>query len=151
MIPWALAFLIEPGVRERGLASLDCTWEAYMNARTRVRLITVAVSLVLTLGVLGILRVVAVEAAQTAPLAHTAGVRLGAGQAISVTRVSPATLSHLTTPTASPAGWTTECADCPKYFETLTDRSVRRDSAGYPASAYGGDHLYYAHHDGSVW
>lgn len=47
--------------------------------------------------------------------------------------------------------WVIECADCPRYFDTLTDRSLRLDAAGHPRAAYGGDHLYYARHDGSQW
>jgi len=47
--------------------------------------------------------------------------------------------------------WVIECADCPRYFDHLTDRSLRLDAAGHPRVAYGEDHLYYAWHDGSQW
>ena len=33
----------------------------------------------------------------------------------------------------------------------MTDRGLRLDSAGHPHVAYGGDHLYYAWHDGMRW
>jgi len=47
--------------------------------------------------------------------------------------------------------WVIECVDCPRYFDNLTDRSLRLDAAGHPRVAYGEDHLYYAWHDGSQW
>jgi outer membrane protein assembly factor BamB len=47
--------------------------------------------------------------------------------------------------------WTIECADCPKSFSEMSDRSLRLDSSGHPHIAYGGDHLYYAWYDGSLW
>ena len=47
--------------------------------------------------------------------------------------------------------WVSECVDCPKQFEQMTDRNLRYDSLGHPHVAYGGDHLYYAYHDGSTW
>ncbi len=47
--------------------------------------------------------------------------------------------------------WEIECVNCPKYFEDMTDRSLRLDEAGNPHVAYGGDHLYHAWHDGSQW
>jgi len=53
--------------------------------------------------------------------------------------------------TAQAGGWIQECVDCPKYAVSLTDRSLRLDAAGHPHMAYGGDHLYYAWHDGSTW
>jgi hypothetical protein len=49
------------------------------------------------------------------------------------------------------AGWVIECVDCPKSFSGMTDRSLRLDGAGRPHIAYGGDHLYYAWHDGVEW
>jgi len=52
---------------------------------------------------------------------------------------------------AASFGWLVECVDCPKYFTSMTDRSLRVDTAGHPHIAYGGDHLYYAWHDGSTW
>ena len=48
-------------------------------------------------------------------------------------------------------GWVIECVDCPKYFEEMSDRSLRLDAAGHPHIAYGSDHLYYAWHDGTTW
>jgi hypothetical protein len=48
-------------------------------------------------------------------------------------------------------GWVIRCVDCPKYFSDLTDRSLHLDAAGHPHIAYGGDHLYYAWHDGTNW
>lgn len=47
--------------------------------------------------------------------------------------------------------WQLTCVDCPKRFGELTDRGLRLDAAGHPHIAYGGDHLYYATHDGSIW
>ena len=47
--------------------------------------------------------------------------------------------------------WQTECVDCPRRFEHMTDRSLRLDHAGRPHIVYGGDHLYYAWHDGLQW
>ena len=53
---------------------------------------------------------------------------------------------------AQPLGpWEITCVDCPKRFGTLTDRGLRLDAQGHPHIAYGGDHLYYATHDGSAW
>ncbi|HSJ53907.1 MAG TPA: hypothetical protein VLC52_09185 [Anaerolineae bacterium] len=47
--------------------------------------------------------------------------------------------------------WVTECADCQQYFQPMPDRGLRLDAAGHPHVAYGGDHLYYAWHDGTSW
>ncbi|MDH7486327.1 MAG: carboxypeptidase regulatory-like domain-containing protein, partial [Anaerolineae bacterium] len=33
----------------------------------------------------------------------------------------------------------------------MTNRSLRLDTSGHPHIAYGGDHLYYAWHDGAAW
>jgi hypothetical protein len=49
------------------------------------------------------------------------------------------------------AGWQVACVDCPRMFDALTDRSLRLAPNGRPVIAYGGDHLYYAWHDGAVW
>ncbi len=59
----------------------------------------------------------------------------------------------LTQPAApgSSGAWRISCVDCPKWFGELTDRSLRLDAAGHPHIAYGGDHLYYAYHDGNMW
>ena len=56
--------------------------------------------------------------------------------------------STATTPSKE---WVIECADCPHLFPNMTNRSLRLDSAGRPHIAYGGDHLYYAWHDGEHW
>ena len=53
--------------------------------------------------------------------------------------------------TAHAQGWIQVCVDCPKYAISLTDRSLRLDGADHPHVAYGGDHLYYAWHDGTTW
>lgn len=55
------------------------------------------------------------------------------------------------TSSQNPGDWILECVDCPRWFENLTDRSLQLDSSGYPHVAYGGDHLYYARHDGDQW
>jgi hypothetical protein len=76
------------------------------------------------------------------------------------------TATHLATPFASPTPsstrlptvpptatdrWHIECVDCPKWFKSMSDRSLQLDTEGYPHVAYGGDHLYYAWHDGVQW
>lgn len=33
--------------------------------------------------------------------------------------------------------WTIECVDCPKLFDSMTDRSLRLDAVGRPHIAYG--------------
>jgi hypothetical protein len=47
--------------------------------------------------------------------------------------------------------WDIQRVDAPKWFEDMTSHSLRLDAAGHPHVAYGGDHLYYAWHDGSAW
>jgi hypothetical protein len=47
--------------------------------------------------------------------------------------------------------WQIEVAEYGKQFEGMTDRSLRLDAQGHPHIAYGGDHLYYAFHDGVSW
>jgi hypothetical protein len=47
--------------------------------------------------------------------------------------------------------WYIECVDCPKQFSTITDRNLQLDAEDHPHIAYGGDHLYYAWHDGTKW
>lgn len=47
--------------------------------------------------------------------------------------------------------WQIECVDCPKEFRWMTDRSLQLDHADRPHIAYGYDHLYYAHYDGTEW
>ena len=62
---------------------------------------------------------------------------------------APSAPSAVQSPAAS--NWHIECADCPKYFSGMTDRSLRLDTAGHPHIVYGGDHLYHAWHDGVTW
>jgi hypothetical protein len=38
-----------------------------------------------------------------------------------------------------------------KFFQSMGDRSLRLDSNKRPHIAYGGDHLYYASHNGTTW
>ncbi len=52
---------------------------------------------------------------------------------------------------AQPGQWQITCADCPRWFEEVTEHTLRLDAAGRPHLAYGGDHLYYAYHDGIRW
>ncbi len=52
---------------------------------------------------------------------------------------------------AQPGQWQITCADCPRWFEHVTEHTLRLDAAGRPHVAYGGDHLYYAYHDGVRW
>src|SRR4030042_2109936 len=47
--------------------------------------------------------------------------------------------------------WTRTSADDPMLFSYMGDRSLRLDTNNPPHIAFGGDHLYYAHHDGSNW
>ena len=47
--------------------------------------------------------------------------------------------------------WVIECVDCPHYFTFMTDSRLLVDSEGHSHMAYGGDHLYYAWHDGANW
>lgn len=57
-------------------------------------------------------------------------------------------------PGAQPAkagGWAVQCLDCPKDLAHMKDRSLQLDAANHPHVAYGGDHLYYAWHDGVGW
>jgi hypothetical protein len=54
-------------------------------------------------------------------------------------------------PTSVENNWELDCVDCPRWFENLTDRSLQLDQDGYPHVAFGGDHLYYAWHDGNEW
>lgn len=41
--------------------------------------------------------------------------------------------------------------DTPKEFRLNGERNLRLDSNDHPHAAYGGDHLYYAWHDGVSW
>jgi hypothetical protein len=68
---------------------------------------------------------------------------------LTVARSSAADRPTVQQPAAN--GWQVTCVDCPKTFDAWTDRSLRLTSAGRPVVAYGGDHLYYAWHDGTVW
>ena len=47
--------------------------------------------------------------------------------------------------------WTIESPDAPKDFAEQGGRTFVLDVDGYPHAVYGGDHLYYAWHDGTVW
>jgi len=47
--------------------------------------------------------------------------------------------------------WAIEWIDTPKLFLDMRDDSLALDADGHPHIAYGGDHLYYAYHDGTVW
>jgi len=52
---------------------------------------------------------------------------------------------------ALPPAWAVECVDCPRYFENMTDRSFRLDSADKPHLAYGGDALYHMYALDTGW
>jgi hypothetical protein len=45
----------------------------------------------------------------------------------------------------------TQHVEAVKFFHWMGDRSLRLDSAKRPHIVYGGDHLYYAYFNGSVW
>jgi hypothetical protein len=47
--------------------------------------------------------------------------------------------------------WDSQDADGPMLFNYMSDRSLRLDNANHPHIAFGGDHLYYAYHDGANW
>jgi hypothetical protein len=47
--------------------------------------------------------------------------------------------------------WHIEGVDVWKYFSSMGARSLALDAEGHPHIAYGGDHLYYAWHDGGAW
>ena len=47
--------------------------------------------------------------------------------------------------------WTIQTVDDPKNFSDLYPRAIAIDSGDHPHIAYGGDHLYYAYHDGTDW
>jgi len=47
--------------------------------------------------------------------------------------------------------WQIELVDSPKQFSRMGTRSLCLDSNGYPHTAYGEDHLYYAWYDGEAW
>src|SRR3990172_5504112 len=51
--------------------------------------------------------------------------------------------------TTSP--WRIEAVDDPRYFWGFYPRAIAVDTSNHPHAAYGGDHLYYAYHDGSAW
>ena len=131
-----------------------------MNSRSKYLIMAVTLGVVLALTLLGLLNMERVKTVQAAPLSLAADTLLVSIRAtpvlseaykINMTHPRLAVTSTVAAIAANPPGWTIECVDCPKYFETLTDRSLRLDSAGHPAIAYGGDHLYYAWNDGSTW
>ena len=47
--------------------------------------------------------------------------------------------------------WVREAIYAPKYFRYMGIHALRFDSQGNPHIVYGGDYLYYAHHDGADW
>lgn len=47
--------------------------------------------------------------------------------------------------------WDIEVADASRYFVFASSRGITVDANNYPHIVYGGDHLYYAHHDGVIW
>ncbi len=49
------------------------------------------------------------------------------------------------------AAWAMESVDAPKLFYFIFSRSIAVDAGNHTHIAYGGDHLYYAHHDGATW
>jgi hypothetical protein len=51
----------------------------------------------------------------------------------------------------SSSRWVTASVDVSKTFIDMRDNSLALDAAGNPHVAYGGDHLYYAYHDGASW
>ncbi|MCX7767361.1 MAG: hypothetical protein N2246_11715, partial [Candidatus Sumerlaeia bacterium] len=55
-------------------------------------------------------------------------------------------------PAVSSATWTVEKVDKHRIFEDFGPRSIALDrTTSYPHIVYGGDHLYYAYYDGSIW
>lgn len=61
----------------------------------------------------------------------------------------PATAIHQAP--AAAHTWNVEAVDAPKRFQAMGEHSLALDTAGHPHVVYGGDHLYYAWHDGSEW
>ena len=47
--------------------------------------------------------------------------------------------------------WEIESVDASKYLKDLFQRAIAVDGSSNPHIAYGGDHLYYAYYDGSIW
>ncbi|MBF8277484.1 MAG: exported protein of unknown function [Candidatus Brocadiaceae bacterium] len=47
--------------------------------------------------------------------------------------------------------WAIEAVDAPRYFDWLSSRAIAVDAGNHPHIAYGGEHLYYAYHDGAAW
>ncbi len=47
--------------------------------------------------------------------------------------------------------WHIQRVDTPRFFQEMTDRSLRLDAQNHPHIAYGGDFLYYAWYDGTQW
>ncbi|MBI2556679.1 MAG: hypothetical protein HYW13_04560, partial [Planctomycetes bacterium] len=56
-----------------------------------------------------------------------------------------------TSDNSSSTTWTIEAVDAPKGFSNFSSRAIAIDSSNNPHIAYGGDHLYYAHYNGSSW
>ena len=47
--------------------------------------------------------------------------------------------------------WAIEAVDTPKSFRYHTPRIIAVDAGNHPHFVYGGNHLYYAYHDGDSW
>ncbi len=54
--------------------------------------------------------------------------------------------AHTTT-----GAWAIEAVDAPKSFSRNTPRFLAVDAGNHPHFVYGGNHLYYAYHDGDSW
>ncbi|MFN2221092.1 MAG: hypothetical protein ACK2UH_00945, partial [Candidatus Promineifilaceae bacterium] len=52
----------------------------------------------------------------------------------------------------APTGlWVSNPIYAPKSFKNMGAHALRYDSQGHPHVVFGGDHLYYAYHDGAEW
>ena len=47
--------------------------------------------------------------------------------------------------------WNIQSVDAPSLFSYLGNPCLSIDGTNHPHLAYGGDHLYYASHDGTQW
>lgn len=63
----------------------------------------------------------------------------------------PANLKESVAEPAASYTWNIQAVDAPKRFNQMDDSSLRLDADGHPHIAYGGNHLYYAWHDGTDW
>ena len=66
-----------------------------------------------------------------------------ANQATAQTPPAPAAIDS--------SAWSKQNVDAPMLFNYMGDRSLRLDTNNHPHIAFGGDHLYYAYHDGTAW